>query len=495
MKAISIALSAAAISLASPVAAQFAPKPLAPLTMTAVSAQPVFTADHVGTFNGKRVRYRSEVAETIIADRDGKPAAHLFSYAYIAQTTVKAAARPVIFAFNGGPGGSSVFLHLGALGPKILPMALNPGDPIVPGNGLIDNPQSPLDVADLVFLDPVETGLSHLEPGADGRPFYSIDGDSEAMSRQVINWLTMHGRLDSPVYIYGESYGTMRAVAMGRDLARGAPALRVAGLLLGGNSLGYFQKGQMPDILFAANALPMMASVAWYHGAIDNKGQTWRQAVDKARAFAETDYVAALMQGYQLDDATRDAIVRKLPSIIGIREAYFRDKHTIVASDFLRELLRDRGLLVDGNDGRKTIPANAERSPPPFQRYADAFETYLRGPLGVADVKPYQPVNMALNPVWNYYTAGAMALDVTLSKLMLDAPAMRVMLVQGRYDTLTTLGNSEYIMRQANLDWHRYQIAYYDGGHSLIAQPEIMSAIRRFVGTSSPSASMKQASH
>lgn len=484
MKAISILLAAAAISLAAPVSAQFAPKPLAPLTMTATSALPVFTADHVGTFNGKRVRYRSEVAETIVADRSGKPAAHLFSYAYIARTVAKPAARPVIFAFNGGPGGSSVFLHLGALGPKILPMALNPGDPVVPGNGLVDNPQSPLDVADLVFLDPVETGLSHLEPGADGRQFYSIDGDSEAMSRQVTNWLTVHGRLESPVYIYGESYGTMRAVAMGRDLARGAPAVRVAGLLLGGNSLGYFQKGQMPDILFAANALPMMASVAWYHGAIDNKGQTWQQAVDKARAFAKTDYIAALMQGYQLDDTTRDAIVRKLPAIIGIPETYFREKRTIVATDFLSELLRDRGLLVDGNDGRETMQIAAKRSPPPFQRYADAFDAYLRGPLGAPDVKPYQPVNMTLNPVWNYYTAGAMALDVTLSRLVHDIPTMRVMLVQGRYDTLTTLGNSEYIMRQADLDWRRYEIAYYDGGHSLIAQPEIMSAIHRFLGAS-----------
>jgi hypothetical protein len=123
------------------------------------------------------------------------------------------------------------------------------------------------------------------------------------------------------------------------------------------------------------------------HGAIDNKGQTWQQAVGKARAFAKTDYISALMQGYQLDDATRDAIVRKLPAIIGIPEAYFRAKHTIVATDFRSELLRDRGLVVDGDDGRKTSQISAERAPPPFQRYADAFEAYLRGSLGVSGVK------------------------------------------------------------------------------------------------------------
>lgn len=469
------ALAATVVALAAPAAAQVAPQPLQPLTMTSQPGPRQFRVERQGVFNKTKVRYDVELVETIVKDGAGKPSASLLSTAYVAKDVADPSRRPVIFAFNGGPGGAAEFLRFGALGPKIFPS----GKPNTP---LADNPLSPLDAADLVFLDPPETGYSRTLPGGNPDRYYSIDGDSEVMSQAVVDWLRAHHRLSSPVYLLGESYGTMRAVAMARDLAREPEKIEVAGLMLAGNSLGYGQKGQMPDILFTANALPMMASVAWNYGKIDNKGQTWTQAVDKARRFARTTYIDALMQGYELDDATREAVVRQLPALIGIPERYFREHHTIVVKDFLSELLRDRGLVVDGNNGRETHPAGGDHDRSnPFPAWGRAMDAYVADDLRISGMPPYIPADMTLNPKWNYYTAGAMALDVTLAKAMRDNPKLRVMLVQGRYDTLTTIGNSEYIMRQADLDRSRYSIAYYDAGHNLAPQPEILNAIHGFV--------------
>ena len=457
-------------------AAQIAPQPLVPLTMTSQPGPRIFRTSHVGIFSGKKLSYTAEVSETIIKDiATGKPTASLFATSYVV-SSADGKRRPVIFAFNGGPGASAVFLQFGALGPKIV------SDMGHPDRGLVDNPRSPLAVADLVFLDMPETGYSHILPDGQKRAFASVDGDSAAMSRMVVTWLQSHGRLNAPVYIYGESYGTMRAVAMARDLARGEPAIKVDGLMLGGNSLGYFQKGQMPDILYAANALPMMASVAWYHGRIDNKGQTWKQAVDKARLFARTDYIAALMQGYELTQAERDRVIARLPALIGLPAENFIRRNSIVPADFNAELLADRHLAVDGDDGRITHPAGEQESlRQMLALYDKLMGDYAATQIGVAGLGAYHALNPVLNPEWNYYTSGAMALDVTLAEEMKADPALRVMLVQGRFDTLTTIGNSEYIMRQAKLDRSRYSIAYYDGGHQLIAQPEILDAICAFV--------------
>ncbi len=478
---VAVALAASLAFVGPPAAAQFRPPPLQPLTMTSAPGQRAYQAERVGVFNGQQVTYRAELTETLVKDKDGNTLTNVFAFSYLAEAQ-KNAKRPVVFIYNGGPGGASVFLNFGALGPKIFEPDLD-AKATAPSTQLVDNPLAPLDVADLVFLDPPDTGYGRTLPGVDTKPLYSIDGDSEAMSQAVVNWLRAHDRMDAPVYLYGESYGSMRAVAMARDLVRSPHKVEVAGIMFGGNSFGYFQKGQMPDILYSANALPMMASVAWRHGKIDNKHQTWDQAVDKARRYAHTDYISALMLGNRATPATRRAVMKTLPGIIGIDETYFRNKDTIVIEgDFFTELLKDRNLIVDSDDGRKTRPA-ATKGPAnsPFARYGSAMEAYVRDTFRANDLGPYVPVNTKLNSAWNYYVSGAMALDVTLAEIMRDRPSLRVLMTQGRFDTLTTLGNSEYIMAQTHLPLNRYSEAYYDGGHSLLPQPEVMAAIRTFL--------------
>ncbi|MCW4460901.1 hypothetical protein OK349_04225 [Sphingomonas sp. BT-65] len=463
-----------ALATATPAAAQIAPPPLVPLVMTAEPGPRRFVAQHRAVVNGKKLAYRSEVSETIVREKaGGKAAASLVAIAYLADGVRDPAKRPVIFAFNGGPGGASGFVNLLALGPQACarPAACQ----------LAPNPNSPLDAADLVFVDPPDTGYSHILPGVDRQQFLSIDGDSAALTAQAISWLRDHGRLDSPVYLLGESYGTMRVVAMARDLRRSAPSVRVAGLMLAGNSLGYFQKGQMPDILYTANALPMMASIAWYHGRIDNRTQSWTEAVDKARLFARTNYIAALMQGRELAAGEKRAIMDALPAITGIDRSYFEKNDTIVVDDFNKRLLEDKGLVLDSYDGRETHPAGYKDDFSMMALFGASLDRYAAEQLQSPGLGPYLAFNLKLYPTWNYYTSGAMALDRTLAEEMRGSDRLRVLLVQGKYDTMTTLGNSEYIMRQTNVVPQRYAVAYYEGGHMLSPTTEFMNRLRAFV--------------
>ncbi len=222
------------------------------------------------------------VAETVVEDPGAVPAADLYSFSYVAEETGNTAARPVMFIFNGGPGASSVFLHLCSLGPRVL-RDCTPAGTANPATPLVDNPASPLGVADLVFIDPTDTGWSHTLPGVSPGQFHSVDGDSDEVTALIVWWLRKHGRLGSPVYVYGESYGSMRGVAVVRDLARSNPKVVVTGLMLGGFAITFGRGNGTPDPIWDALRLPTAASMAWHYGKIDNKHQTWEQAVDQGR--------------------------------------------------------------------------------------------------------------------------------------------------------------------------------------------------------------------
>jgi carboxypeptidase C (cathepsin A) len=482
------------------------PRPLQPLIMTAVNGTRMFKTEHQGTFNGKRVRYLAELAETIIQKPAGKPAASMITTSYIAQKVdrdpVDAAKRPVVFIFNGGPGGSAVFLHFTSLGPKRL-RSIKAADFVSETNVLIDNPESVLDAADLVFVDPIDTGFGRSMPGA-GDEFRSVDSDSEAMSQFVINWLRTHDRLSSPKYVLGESYGTLRAVAMARDLARSDAKVVLDGVILCGQAITFAQNGRVPNPIFIASDLPMMASVAWHYGKIDNKSQTWGEAVQKARVFAYDEYLPALVRGYRLDQAAFDRIVQRLPELIGIPESYFRTGRTIAVADFNSELLRDRGLVLDRNNGLETRPApppDAERSktedqslvkqpadkpadkPYPYTAFSTNMERYATKELAASGLGTYEPTTPPREGAkpWDFITTGASALDVTLASVLREHAKMRVLVLQGRHDTLTDLGATEYVMSQTDLPHDRYSIVYYDGGHMLAPEPEALNPLRSFM--------------
>ena len=479
-----VMLAAASIPAGAETAGQlFPPPPLAPLTMTAVDGTHTFSAEHSGVFNGHPIRYQATVAETVIEDAGAVPAADRYSFSYVAEDAANPAARPVMFIFNGGPGASSVFLHLCSLGPQVL-RDCTPAGTSNPATPLVANPQSPLAVADLVFIDPTDTGWSRTLPGVSPAQFHSVDGDSAEVTALIVWWLRKHGRLGSPVYVYGESYGSMRGVAVVRDLARSKPSVAVAGLMLGGFAITFGRGNGTPDPIWEALRLPTVASMAWHYGKIDNRHQTWEQAVDKAAAFARTQYVGALMLGQQLDAATRRRIIARLPALSGIPESYFVTHHTIEVGDFATVLLADRGLVLDGNNGLWTYRAGARRPRDGYIAYANGMARYARDELrvrGLGDYEIITPNDMQVFEAWDFRTSGASSLEGTLAGEMHADPRLRLMVVQGRYDTQTQVADTRYVLDQTDIPRKRLTMAYFDGGHMLEPKPEVMSAIRDFI--------------
>lgn len=452
---------------------------LAPSTMTGESGPRSYGADLVARIGGRELAYRMAMEEILIRDR-GVAKGSLFSTSYVVRSDTPSR-RPVMFAFNGGPGAASLITQY-AFGPRRL-QSHDPARSWDADNGLVDNEHSLLDIADLVFIDPADTGFSKTLPDAEPTTFHSRETDSASVAALIHHWLSAHGRLDSPVYVMGESFGSNRAVVVTRDLARSTPAVRVKGIVMAGTSLTLSLWGRAPNPMLLANRVPMMASVAWHYGKIDNRNQTWEQAVQRAREFARDTYLPALMQGYALDRETFDRIVTQLPRVIGIPESYFRRHGKITVSGFNAELLKAEGRVLDRNNGLASYPAGETQ--PGYQEtaYRRTFQALARETLGVPEsLGEFLLINPDVGRQWiSTPVAGAPGLDVVLEDIFASDPDIRLLVMQGRYDTLTDLGVTEHMIHHTKLPPQRRSIAYYDGGHAIIPTAEAMGAVRGFL--------------
>src|SRR5262245_37806978 len=275
-----------------------------PAAQAQTAAPRAFITKGSGTFNGRQAHYVATVGETILKDDAGAATASLFSTSYVRDDVNDNARRPVIFAFNGGPGASSTFLHMGALGPKrvIFPADLNAD--IAPPYKLVDNNYAPLDVADLVFIDPVETGYSRLAPGAKRESFYTAAGDAKSVAQFIQAWVKANEREASPKYVLGESYGTIRAALVAGELAKSGAAVAPDGIVLLGQALNIVETVQRAGAAmgYAAN-LPALTAIAWYHNRIDRTGKTLDGLLDESYNFAMGDYLTSLARRGDLTDA------------------------------------------------------------------------------------------------------------------------------------------------------------------------------------------------
>lgn len=466
------------------------------LTVRAESGPRRFVTEHRGEFNGKKVSYRATVAETIVKSPDGKPAASLFTLSYTANGVKDPGARPVLFIFNGGPGAASNTLLFGALGPKrMTPFTSEAyGDPKTP---LVHNGYSLLDVADLVFIDPADTGYSRMLEGA-SVDFHSIDGDSYSIAQLILHWLTTNERFDSPRFIVGESYGTLRGVALLRDLAQATPSVPVDGLVMVSQAIRYngpdsIVRRSVLDVVHFVGRLTDAAALAWYHGKIDNERQSVREAMDEAREFGRTEYAEALLLGNRLDEAGRERIAQRLEALTGISASYYK-KNNLRPGDIRRELLRDEGLVLLQFDGRETEPAGS--SVPDAKRDWTAamagltanMERYAARDLKVTGLGNY--VSVVPDPYgyeegWTYIKPPAPTLDVVLSEQMRANPQLRLLVTQGIFDTTSSTGATEALYTMLDLPAERTQLAYYPGGHMLYSDEEGLARftadIRAFV--------------
>jgi carboxypeptidase C (cathepsin A) len=455
-------------------AAQAPPTAAAPLAVHS----PVVT-HHVGTFNHKSVRYTATVASVDVPDAKGKPSARLVSFDYVADDHPDISKRPVMFVFNGGPITASLWLHIGVMGPKRVAVPENLAADISTYQ-LVDNPYSPLDATDLVFVDPASTGYSRVLSGVAPESYYSVAADGQQVTAFISAWLQSHGRLDAPVYLLGESYGTVRAAEVAAQLAELPHPILLSGVSLLGQAVNIIEYAQRPqNIISYAVSLPTLAAIGWYHQKVNRDGKTVDSFADEAWQFAQADYLHALFQGSDIEPAERDRVAKRLEEFTGISAAYYRDHELRITKEQYRaELLKDRGLLLGRADARYVAPITSKglaEDPSniitePFKRL---FADYVRNDLRVD--WPDEYILMAKIRAFEDWQWGGTAGGASpfsnwlytdrLLKVMNASPRFRVFVGNGYYDTQTTVGAAKYLARDASWPEGRTTLAFYEGGH------------------------------
>ncbi|MEU4360791.1 peptidase S10 [Promicromonospora sp. NPDC023987] len=394
--------------------------------------------------------------------------------------------RPVTFAFNGGPGSSSVWLHLGLLGPRRVDSG-DVGSLTPPPYGLVDNPETLLHVSDLVFIDPVSTGFSRATEGEQAKPFHGFTGDLESVGEIIRLWTSRNDRWMSPKFLIGESYGGTRGAALAEYLQQRfgmffngvmlvAPALNLEALFDG-------ERSNLPHPLF----LPLYAATAQYHGLLGDR--TMDDVVGEARDWAGT-YASVLARGARVPDDERAAAVAKISSLTGLSEdfvdrANLRLEHTRVYA----ELLRSRRLVTGRLDTRFTGPADHyihEQMPyDPFMTatagaYTAALHHYLRGELEYEHDAIYEVLSRQVHP-WSYKEFEGQAVDVAdkLATAMIINPHLRVHIAMGRYDGGVPVEAIEYSLDQMAIPASyrdRIETRVYPAGHMMYVHPESRTA-------------------
>lgn len=452
----------------------------------AQAAAPIVTR-RSGTFGGRKVVYDALVEETVVANSRGVPSAIMSSFSYIERRAKSDPARPVLFAFNGGPGSASIWMHVGFLGPRRVDFPDPVRPPTVAPFGLVDNPHSPLDVADVVLIDPVLTGFSRPLPGARPEEFLGVSSDARAFADFIQQWLTRHGRWNSPKYLIGESYGTVRAIALAGALAGGVfppngslGAVNVNGIAILGPAFGVGGRRLEGNDRVAMTDLPAMAATAWYHGRTTAQYRSVEAVMDAARDFAADEYLRALNAGRLLDPAERDRIAARLSDLTGVpAAAWLAANLRLEMAAFQSQLLAAQGRSVGAYDSRYVLPTLPSGNDPVVDDpamgqyvpgFVGAMNHYLATELGVRATQRYVPIAWTdVNFKWDYGAGPGVQLprnDATeLATAMRRNPELRAFVVAGYYDLVTTLGAAEYALAHAAIARERLVLKGYPSGH------------------------------
>ena len=440
------------------------------------------TTSHAVEIAGRPVRYTATAGNYLLKAEDGTPKASLFFIAYVKEGEADPARRPLLFSFNGGPGSSSVWLHLGLFGPRRVAMTPEGWAPRPPYR-LVDNPHSLLDAADLVFIDPVTTGYSRAVPGEDASQFHGVRQDIEAVGELIRLWVTRNRRWASPKVLAGESYGTTRAAGLVAHLQE-RHGMYFNGVVLVSSILNFgtarFDPGNdLPYLLF----LPTYTATAWYHRRLaeDLQARSLLEVLDEVREFARGPYTLALMQGDRLAAGERRQVAERLARYTGLSPEYVeRTDLRIEISRFVKELLRDERRTVGRLDSRFTgIDRDAAGEgfdfDPSMAAIRGPFSTllndYVRRELGYESELPYEILTGRVRP-WSFEDFENRYVDVAepLRAAMTQNPYLRVFVANGYYDLATPFFATEYTFDHLGLDPSlagNVEMAYYEAGHMM----------------------------
>jgi carboxypeptidase C (cathepsin A) len=451
----------------------------------AVLEPQVRTRELTGTFGGQRIAFTATIGETILTADDGKPEAVIVTTSYVRNPADPA--RPVFFIYNGGPGSGSVWLQMGAFGPKRVAIPSDARDDGAPPYPLVDNPDSLLDAADLVFIDPPGTGFSYLTQGTDPTKYYGLRQDGRAVAQVIRRWINDNGRWNSPKYLGGESYGTSRTAMVVDELEGGTyNDVGLNGLILISTILDFAAREPTPGNEMAyVVTLPNMAAAAYYHGKAE--APSVEAIAEEARRFAIGPFAAALLKGQDLPEAERAAVRAELARLTGLSETYLEQANLRVTSErFYKELLRDRGLTIGRLDARYTGRDydNAGETPdgdPSFYGidagYTAAINEWTRAGLGFETDREYQSIGRDPGRSWDWSLPdqGRNAyLNVApyIGRAMRQNSQLRVFNAQGWYDFATPFFGAEYSLNRMGIPQDRVELNYYDAGHMMYVRDE-----------------------
>ncbi len=461
---------------------------------------PLSVTEHSITLDGKQIAYTATTGYLTLRNEAGKPRAHMFFIAYTQNRPSGTAPRPITFAFNGGPGSSSVWLHMGALGPKRILMT-DKGEATAPPYRWIDNAYSWLAETDLVFIDPVMTGFSRPAEGVDKKEFTGFEEDIRSVGQFIYQYTSQYARWNSPKYLAGESYGTTRAAGLSGYL-QDRYGLYLNGIVMISAVTNFqtirFAKGNdLPYLLY----LPSYAATAWYHGQLDSSFNSLPDLLAEVKNFAYGEYAFALMQGDRLSGEVRQLVIDKLHRYTGLSPEYLDRTHLrIDIFRFTKELLRHEGKTVgrldsrlsssDYDDAGERFEFDPSLDATISGPYATAVNDYLRRELKFETELPYEMLTGRVQP-WNYGNAQNRYLDVseTLRQAMTKNPALRVLICNGYYDLATPFFATEYTVDHLFLDpalRENLQMKYYEAGHMMYIHlpslEQLTSDVKAFYG-------------
>ena len=461
---------------------------------------------HTGTFNGQSINFRSVVEEVPVTDAAGKMLASIGAISYVREGNHPQ--RPVIFAFNGGPGSSSIWLHMGYLGPMRPDYGTGGGDdevrpPTAAPYRFVANPESPLDVADIVLIDPPGTGFARIHGQPNATKVLGVDEDAKAVTQFIGEWLRRNGRTNSPKYLIGESYGTIRAAEVAKLLAGGPFSTgRMDGITLNGVMLlGQAMDGsrRTPET-GAANNLSAFAATAWHHNKVP-RTQTLEQHVQRAREFSANQYIPALYAGARLPQAQRLAVAQELASLTGISAQRVLELDLRLTADVvMKELLREEGLEVGGYDARFTLPLKASggdvvADDPAMGQYVPLYvgvlDKYMRESLGVQAPRAYNAIEFTrINSVFWKGPPLSQNHAASLATAMRRNPQLRLLVGTGYFDLVTTLGSAESTVALNGMDAQRVTMVEYRSGHMPYigkqSRAQLARDVRAFVTAPAP---------
>jgi len=449
-------------------------------------AAPTATTHHHATIGGKPLAYTATAGTIDLKDAKNEVVARMFSVAYTADGA-DAKQRPVTFAFNGGPGSSSIWLHMGSFGPIRVESPDARYTPPPPYR-VLDNPETLLDKTDLVFIDAVGTGFSRIVGKGEPKSFYGTDPDVAAFAQYIERWVTANGRWNSPKFLLGESYGTTRGAALLAHLEQHGMAFNGAVLVSSYlNAWDDFNGPPFSNDRAYELYLPTMAAAAWYHGRLDPKPPELAPFLVEVRKFALGEYEQALQQGNKLSESTHASVLAKLHRYTGLSEDFLRNANLrIDPSRFEKELLRGERRTVGRLDARFSgFDHDAAGEFPEYDpagtaiagAYTGAFNAYVRESLNYKTDEIYKPTNYEeVGRDWDdrHRTAGGRAPmpDVAedLRSVMSINPNLKIFSANGYFDFATPFFETEYTLAHMGLEpalEKNISYGYYPSGHMI----------------------------